>query len=310
MSNLLEIAAQNTVVALVFAVFVYGLTRNWRSPQVAHVLWLLVLLKLVSPPILRIDLSGIRQTRSTPQRGQSIADVSTIHGRTIESPPGFVARPPLSTIPRPQATSGRAWPRRRHPAVLESTKELFFWCWFGGVCMCACSPQCESSVLKSSCEIHCLPPSNCNDSREIAGTLGVRRVPDVRYVHCVKVPMLWCAGLRPTVVLPMRLLCRFNDKSLALILAHELAHLRRGDHWVRAVEMIVSTVYWWNPLVGVIRRQIHQAEELCCDGWVQWAFPDARKNTPKSCSRPRSRLTSRRSALGCCLPVHFCVHCH
>ena len=62
-----------------------------------------------------------------------------------------------------------------------------------------------------------------------------------------------------------------------MILAHELAHLRRRDHWVRAVELIVSTIYWWNPLVWVIRRQIHQAEDLCCDAWVRWAFPDCTK---------------------------------
>ena len=24
----------------------------------------------------------------------------------------------------------------------------------------------------------------------------------------------------------------------------------------------------------VIRRQIHQAEDLCCDAWVRWIFPD------------------------------------
>ena len=75
----------------------------------------------------------------------------------------------------------------------------------------------------------------------------------------------------------MRLLRQLDDQSSALILAHELAHLRRRDHWVRAVELIVSTVYWWNPLVWVIRRQIHQAEDLCCDAWVRWAFPDCTK---------------------------------
>ena len=52
MNNLFLFAAHNTVVALVFALFVYGLTRVWRNPPVAHVLWLLVLLKLVAPPVM------------------------------------------------------------------------------------------------------------------------------------------------------------------------------------------------------------------------------------------------------------------
>src|SRR5262249_8085837 len=107
-----------------------------------------------------------------------------------------------------------------------------------------------------------------------AGKLGVRRVPDVRYAQCVEVPLLWCVGRRPTILLPMRLFRQFDEQQAALILAHELAHLRRRDHWVRFVEMIVSTVYWWNPLVWVIRWQIQQAEDLCCDAWVRWTFPD------------------------------------
>jgi hypothetical protein len=46
---------------------------------------------------------------------------------------------------------------------------------------------------------------------------------------------------------------------------------------VRSIELLVSIFYWWNPLLRVIRRQLHQAEDLCCDAWVRWAFPDCTK---------------------------------
>jgi hypothetical protein len=42
MNDLFMIAAHNTVVALVLALCVFGLTQVWRSPPVAHALWLLV----------------------------------------------------------------------------------------------------------------------------------------------------------------------------------------------------------------------------------------------------------------------------
>ena len=112
---------------------------------------------------------------------------------------------------------------------------------------------------------------------EVAGKLGVRRVPDVRYADCVDVPLVWCAGRRPTIVLPIRLSRQLDDQQFGMILAHELAHLRRRDHWVRGVELIVSVIYWWNPLLWAIRRQIHHAEDLCCDAWVRYAFPDCTK---------------------------------
>jgi len=37
-----------------------------------------------------------------------------------------------------------------------------------------------------------------------------------------------------------------------MILTHELAHLRRRDHWVRVIEFVISTVYWLEP-VGLDR---------------------------------------------------------
>ena len=63
-----------------------------------------------------------------------------------------------------------------------------------------------------------------------------------------------------------------------MILAHEIAHLRRRDHWVRVVELFVSTLHWWNPLVWAIRRKLHDTEDLCCDSWVCWMFP---KSAPR-----------------------------
>ena len=71
MNDLFLLAAHNSVVVLVLALFVHGLTRVWRSPPVAHVLWLLALLKLVAPPVMRVEWSALRlPTKSThaPQR--------------------------------------------------------------------------------------------------------------------------------------------------------------------------------------------------------------------------------------------------
>ena len=170
------------------------------------------------------------------------------------------------------------------------------------------SRRCELCVSSDCCETRCQRPSDCNVSRvKSPASSAFGACPSVRYVECVEVPFLWCAGRRPTIVLPMRLVRQLDDQSTALILAHELAHLRRRDHWVRAVELFVLTIYWWNPLVWVIRRQIHQAEDLCCDAWVRWAFPECTRRYAEVVLRTAESLKSRRtSGRGCCRPVHFC----
>ena len=60
-------------------------------------------------------------------------------------------------------------------------------------------------------------------------------------------------------------------------MAHELAHFRRGDHLLRWLEILVTGLYWWHPLVWLLRRELHEAEEQCCDSWVMQAFPDRAK---------------------------------
>ncbi|HMC65547.1 MAG TPA: M56 family metallopeptidase, partial [Gemmataceae bacterium] len=61
------------------------------------------------------------------------------------------------------------------------------------------------------------------------------------------------------------------------LLTHELAHLRRSDHWVRGLEFLATGLYWWHPVVWWARREIREAEEQCCDAWVVWALPAAAK---------------------------------
>ncbi len=65
MNDLLAIAAQNTIVAGILGILVFGLTRLWRRPPIAHILWLLVLAKLVGPPLLHVDVTSLLARRPT-----------------------------------------------------------------------------------------------------------------------------------------------------------------------------------------------------------------------------------------------------
>ena len=44
------------------------------------------------------------------------------------------------------------------------------------------------------------------------------------------------------------------------LLAHELAHYARGDHWVRWLELIVAVLFWWHPAAWVARVKLREAE--------------------------------------------------
>jgi hypothetical protein len=87
--------------------------------------------------------------------------------------------------------------------------------------------------------------------------------------------MLWALAGPPRLLLPETLWGLLSADQQDALLAHELAHLRRGDHWVRRLELLALGLYWWHPVAWLARRELRDAEEQCCDAWVVWALPGA-----------------------------------
>lgn len=81
---------------------------------------------------------------------------------------------------------------------------------------------------------------------------------------------------RPTVLLPEDL--PVGDAQFQLVLAHELAHIRRKDCLRKLLLTVCLCLYWWNPLVWLMVRLANRDMELACDEAVLRALgPDCRK---------------------------------
>jgi hypothetical protein len=78
----------------------------------------------------------------------------------------------------------------------------------------------------------------------------------------------------PQLVIPTGLWDRLEPRQRQMLLLHELAHLRRGDHRLRYLELLATCLYWWHPALWLVRGVLREAEEQCCDAWVIWAMPD------------------------------------
>jgi hypothetical protein len=112
------------------------------------------------------------------------------------------------------------------------------------------------------------PAGMQRQAEDLARQLGLRCRPAVYLVAGAVSPMVWAFGRRPRLLFPARLLERLDRTQRATLLVHELAHVCRRDHWVRLLEVVVQTLYWWHPLVWWARRELREAEEHCCDAWV------------------------------------------
>jgi beta-lactamase regulating signal transducer with metallopeptidase domain len=80
----------------------------------------------------------------------------------------------------------------------------------------------------------------------------------------VDVPMV-VGWLRPAVLVPVAALTGLPPQQLELILAHELAHIRRRDHLVNLLQTASEIVLFFHPAVWWLSEQVRVEREHCCD---------------------------------------------
>src|SRR5688572_10199920 len=68
MDHLLQIILSNTLFAAILALAALAISRTFRRPALAHALWLLVLLKLITPPLFNIPLPIIPADQPAPNK--------------------------------------------------------------------------------------------------------------------------------------------------------------------------------------------------------------------------------------------------
>ena len=107
----------------------------------------------------------------------------------------------------------------------------------------------------------------------MARQLRLRRIPTTWLVPGRIPPMLWTLGGRARLLVPAELWPGLSESQQTALIAHELAHLKRKDHWIRWLDLAVTGLYWWHPVVWWARRGLREAEEQCCDAWAVWAMP-------------------------------------
>jgi hypothetical protein len=91
-------------------------------------------------------------------------------------------------------------------------------------------------------------------------------------------PVIWSGNpLRPHLLWPADLSPHLSDECQRGLIVHELAHVKRRDHWVGWLELVAGCAYWWNPLFWYVRSRLRETAELACDGWVVDALPQGRR---------------------------------
>ncbi len=250
-----------TIILAVVAV-VWLALRRWMSAQLGYCLFLLVVIKLIVP--IHVTVPGwtaYLSPRHAVDRitAWAMSDASEPLGHRNQP------IPELDGMPENMLNLGGRVPEATSPPSLSLEAKLMCgWsmvvlsllAWFAWV-------QCRlSRVLRQATPVE--PATLPVDLAHLQKLAGVRQRVRLCTSPLVSSPAIG-GLLRPRLVLPVDVAKTLTPRQLSWVLLHELAHIRRHDLWVEAVQRLVQITQFFNPAVWLANRVINHQREYACD---------------------------------------------
>jgi len=94
--------------------------------------------------------------------------------------------------------------------------------------------------------------------------MGIPRFVDLRLSNRIAGP-LTVGVIRPLILLPITALTSLSPDQLEVVLAHELAHIRRADYFWNILQTMIETLFFFHPAVWWVSHRLREQRELCCD---------------------------------------------
>ncbi len=256
-----------------------------QRPALRHALWLLVLGKLVTPSFVDVPVNWLwAESERRAVNTSVIARIDGPTGRFREK--DLLKNPsPPSGQHEPTFKPGQAaiTPLRvdlvsRSPSEgADSSDEILAGLLSGialaisgfGSCMIVVIIASRGMQIGKHLREADLGSKHLQDeASRIASILGTARVPVVRVIDTGTTPFLWVSRRGAAIVFQRKLIAELNDEQTAGIIAHEIAHLIRRDHWSSYFASAVLSLFWWHPIAWLGRVQLRAAQEECCDALI------------------------------------------
>jgi bla regulator protein BlaR1 len=263
---LIQATLSNLLVSTILAVIAWVVQRRFRSASLANLLWAIVLIKMVTPPLFSLPVVEVpRVSRSSVQPTGLSSELPLTYTTDPNSGAADLTLPTRTESPTShtasQTTSVSFWSRSSGLAIfawIAVSAMLFFVSAFRIVRF--------HWLLKVNSRVQLeLASGLCN---EVARQFGIRRCPDVVVSSANIAPFVWWMAGRSIIVVSEQTLRQLNVCDLRLVITHEMAHIKRRDHWFRWLEWFALVGLWWNPVMWWARAQLRISEEMACDDLV------------------------------------------
>jgi beta-lactamase regulating signal transducer with metallopeptidase domain len=265
-------------IALVMALFAIGtLALRRSSANARYVLGCLALLAMVAWPaetLITMSLENLEQPPSTATVATlpAMSTTAAADAVTFEAAP----LPGLDAAPQPSfEVSTHDWAAgwenvvgvaRRGLRRLEPALPWAAVSWVVGASLLALRPL-RGLIVVRRLKSHGLAPLS-TELRKLAGQLMMRlrvhAAVQIAESALIEVPTV-VGYFRPMVLLPASAVTGLSTAQLEMIVAHELAHIRRHDYLVNLLQTVIEALLFYHPGVWWVSSQVRREREHCCD---------------------------------------------
>src|ERR1700745_3272795 len=160
-------------------------------------------------------------------------------------------------------------PSRPAPVTVARPPAGILWCvelWFLGVVLLSLRTAGGLFLVEKMrrCDMRPVARELYEKGLALQRKMGLERV--IRYCECLRLDAPAVLGwVRPVVLLPAKALTGLSEEQMEMIIAHELAHIRRLDGFVNLFQIGVETLLFYHPAVWWVSQRIRTEREHCCD---------------------------------------------
>ncbi|MFF2090029.1 M56 family metallopeptidase [Paenibacillus sp. NPDC058174] len=269
--------AASVVILIILAI--QQLFRKMLSPRIRHLLWLLVIIRLLLPVFPESTVSIfqiIDYGRTLPEQVWHLGGQSdTLAGAASSQPSGLVAQQGIEEqAAAPASTEGSQQTKGQDngtagPMAASPVLKIAAFVWLAGMLVLLANLLIfvrRMASLRSQL-------TRVADSNVIA----VRNKALRSFKITKEIPLYtgesasspYLSGLlRPWIFIPQKLIQDLDSEQLYHILAHELAHYKRKDMLWNLLGSLAAAIHWFNPLIWLVMRRMKADRELACDAYV------------------------------------------